>query len=385
MFDYIHWRGDLGFDIVPFNPADGVVFSQLSYLPMDGIVADPGVSGSVSVAELSGLYREKPGRKGRAGERDVMVSGAVSVLKAVAAAPRYAGCRLFGYVNNTDTDEEKQFSAFCALIGEKPGSARLLVVFRGTDSSLVGWKEDLNMGFVGSVPAQRQAVRHLEFAASLHPLPIVVTGHSKGGNLAIYSAAFCNSGVQNRVEAVFANDAPGFHPETVGGSGYAAIRPRIRHFVPQSSFVGMLFEHGVAPSVVKSSGVGFAQHNLLSWEVSRDGLADGGELTEQSRLVNGIIREWIGKIGEGRRRQFVQALYGIVAAANVGSLLDLGADWPQSAAGIIGGIRNIDGPTKKMMAEIVGELFRTAKRSITGRKVRSEVSKALWDTDLMNG
>jgi len=387
ILDYVRWRGDLGFDERPFNPVDNVVFSQLSYLPMDGAVPGPGEGGRASVAELAKWRAVEAGAAidaGRGALKDIMVEAASEVLREIGAAPRYRDCALFDYVSQTDPSEEKQFSAYCAEIGANGASKRLLVVFRGTDTSLVGWKEDLNMGFLNTVPAQKEAAARLEQAALSRPWPIVLAGHSKGGNLAVYAAAFSSGAVRQRIEAVYSNDAPGFRPEVIRSEGYREILPRLRSFVPQSSFVGMLLERGDVPEVVRSSASGLLQHNMMSWEVARDSLAPGGELTALARLASGIVREWIGKIGEERSQMFIEAIYKILAATNASSFLDLSSNWSQAAAGIITGLKNVDGPTKKLMRETLAELFRAARASLTEKLRRKSGGEGWWDKDLFS-
>ncbi|MCL2192299.1 MAG: DUF2974 domain-containing protein [Treponema sp.] len=383
MFDYVSWRGDLEFDLIPFNPVDNIVFSQLSYLPMDGIVQASGKGNPVSVSALAKMYMAKHGGNPSA-SKDITVARASSTLSAISMAPRYEDCEVFGYVNNTDPGTEKQFSAFCVIIGRKRSSRKLVVVFRGTDTSIVGWKEDLNMSLVNSIPSQEEAVSYLEEMANCHSYPLIVAGHSKGGNLAMYASAFCNEAIQRRIIAVYSNDAPGFHQEIIQRKGYRAICGRIQAFVPQSSFVGILLEHAVSPKVIKSTAIGLMQHDLRSWEVTRDDLADGGELTPQSRFIHSIITEWIGKIGDERRYQFIEALYKILVSSNATSFAEMGSDWSQSAAGIISGLKNVDGPTKKLMGEIIGELLKTASKNIIGQRKRSNGKDDSWTTDLFS-
>ncbi|MCL2599859.1 MAG: DUF2974 domain-containing protein, partial [Treponema sp.] len=331
-----------------------------------GIVPEPGKKGVVTVGALARLYAAKRNavRAASKSVKDIMVANATSIVGVIGMAPRYEDCGLFGYVHNTDLGEEKQFSAFCAVIGRKRSARKLLVVFRGTDTSFVGWKEDLNMTLVNSVPSQKEAVSYLEKAARRFSYPIILAGHSKGGNLAIYASAFCGDSVQRRIAAIYSNDAPGFHGDVIQSKGYNEICERIRAFVPQSSFVGMLLEHGRPPLVVKSNASGFIQHDICTWEVTHDNLFVGGDLTSMSRLVNKIIREWIGKLGTAQRHKFIDALYRILVSTNAHSFSGLGSDWLHAAVSIIGGLKNIDGPTKKLMGEILGELFRTAKKNI---------------------
>ena len=369
LFDYILWRGDLGFDQFPFNPVDNLVFSQLSYLPMDGMVPEPGKGRRVSFEAVAARTAER--NAGRPASKDVTIAIATSVINAIRGSSRFGNCELISYVNRTDPGDEIQFSAFCALIGKKRSSRKLLVVYRGTDTSIVGWKEDLNMSFVNSIPAQKEAVSYLEEMAGRFPYPLLVAGHSKGGNLAIYAPAFCDESIQRRVTAIYSNDAPGFRREVIQSDGYKAIRGRIQAFVPQSSFVGMLFEHGVSPRVVKSSKTGIFQHDLCSWEVTRDNIAGGVELTSQGRFVNNIVHEWMEKIDDEQRREAIDALYKVLASTQARSLVELGSDW-RNAVSIISGIKNINGTTKKMLGKLVGEFLKTTGKNIMRQRKKTD-------------
>jgi hypothetical protein len=363
LFDYISWRGDLDFDQIPFNPVDNIVFSQLSYLPMEGIVPGPQDRGGITIEELAIKYEKKHKNSSSGLTNDITVNDAISVIKAIGSTIRYKDCKVFGYTNNIDLAQEKQFAAFCAIIGSKHFSRKMLVVFRGTDMTLVGWKESFNMSFITSIPSQKEAVFYLEKIAGRSHYPLIIAGHSKGGNLAIYASAFCSKVTQSRIAAIYSNDAPGFHKQVIQSKGYKAIRARIKAFIPQSSLVGMLFEHGETPMVIKSNANGPMQHNLCSWEVTHNNMADAGELTEQSRFIDNIICKWIDQIDDEQRQQFIQAIYKILVSCDAHSLADLTDDWKNTAGSIINALLNMDKPTKKLMVKIIGDLFKTARES----------------------
>jgi len=354
----------LEFDRVPFNPVDNIIFSQLSYLPMEGIVPQLHERGCVTIGELAAKYAAMQENNPSGASNDITVNDAISVLSAIGSARRYKDCELFGYTNNIDLDQEKQFAAFCAVIGRKRLSRKMLVVFRGTDMTLIGWKESLNMSFITSIPSQKEAVSYLEKAARRFYYPLIIAGHSKGGNLAIYASAFCSKRVRRRITVVYSNDAPGFHKQVIQSKGYKAICARIQAFIPQSSLVGMLFEHGETPMVIKSTANGPMQHRLCSWEVTYNNMADAGELTQQSRFIDNIISEWINQIEEGQRQQFIQAIYSILVSCDAASVTDLTEDWKNTAGGIINAWINMDKPTKKLMGKIIGDLFNTARKNL---------------------
>jgi len=364
IFDYISWRGDLEFDRVPFNPVDNVIFSQLSYLPMEGIVPGPKERGCATIGELAAKYAVLQQDNPSGLSNDITVNDAISVINAIGSARRYKDCKLFGYTNNIDPDQGKQFAAYCAIIGRKHLFKKMLVVFRGTDMTLIGWKESFNLSFITSIPSQKEAVSYLEKMSWKSSYPLLIAGHSKGGNLAIYAAAFCGKRVRRRITVVYSNDAPGFHKQVIQSKGYQAIRARIQAFIPQSSLIGMLFEHGETPMVIRSTANGPMQHRLCSWEVTYNNMADAGELTQQSLFINNIISEWINQIDEGQRQQFIQAIYTILVSCDAASVTDLTEDWKNTAAGIINAWINMDKPTKKLMGKIIGDLFNTARKNL---------------------
>jgi hypothetical protein len=361
LFDYISWRGDLEFDQLPFNPVDNVVFSQLSYLPMEGTVPGPNEHSYVTIEDLAAKYAEKQQDNPSGLTNDITVNEAISVINAIGSAPRYKNCKLFAFTNNIDLDQEKQFAAYCVIIGKKYLSRKMLVVYRGTDMTLIGWKESLNMSFITSIPSQKEAVSYLEKTSRRFSYPLIIAGHSKGGNLAIYASAFCSNHIRKRIAAIYSNDAPGFHKQVIQSAGYQAICPLIHSFIPQSSLIGMLFEHGETPMVIKSTANGPMQHSLCTWEVTYNNMVDAGELTEQSRFIDRIICEWINQIDEGQRQQFIHAIYKILVSCDADSLVDLTDDWKNTASGIINAIINMDKPTKKLMGKIIGDLFKTAR------------------------
>jgi hypothetical protein len=263
-------------------------------------------------------------------------------------------------VNQIDLEAEKQFSALTIL---DCGGASL-ISYRGTDNTIVGWKEDFNMSFSDAVPAQLEAVAYLEKMASLIRGPLRLGGHSKGGNLAAYAAAFCSKKIRRRIRAIYSNDAPGFSRAVIESPGYREIRDRIQSFVPQSSVVGMLFEYEKNHVVVKSNQTGLMQHDVFSWEVTRDDVARLKEMSQEGAFLNRTIKEWIDGMSVEQRQHFTGALYEILTATETGSLQKLSADWLKSASLMIQAYNDIDEPTKKVITKTLSAFFKAARNNI---------------------
>jgi hypothetical protein len=360
IFDYINWRGDLRFQTTPFNAVDGIILAQIAYFPFDRIVPGPEEKKSITLAETAKKVSNILKKKKDALKDKLIFRDDLALLTALGASARYRDMELCGYVNQIDLEAEKQFSALSIL----DSSSVSLIVYRGTDNTIVGWKEDFNMSFNPVIPAQQEAVSYLETMAPGIQGDLRLGGHSKGGNLAVYAAAFCKKNIRRRIRAVYSNDAPGFNRTVIESPGFAEIKDRIQSFVPQSSIVGMLFEHDENYTVVKSNQTGLMQHDVFSWEVGRDNVVQAKETSPESLFVNRTLRDWINGLEKEQRRRFIDALYEILISANTGSLQDLGNDWLKNVSLMIRTYNGIDEPTKKLISKTISAFFKAARNNI---------------------
>ena len=357
IFDYLQWRGDLPFNKSPFNPVDNIILSQLSYLTFDGIVPGPKDKCGISIDLAVRLYNEKlkePGFK-----LTSIFKQNPDLIRALGASRRFGNCQLFGFVNHFDTDIEIQFTGLCIHTDDD----YCFVSYRGTDASMVGWKEDFNMSFKEVIPSQIEAVNYLNKMAPQIEGKLRIGGHSKGGNLAIYAASFCKKIIQKRISVIYNNDAPGFHESVITSNGYNAIKDRIVSFVPQSSVIGMFLEHGENLTVIKSSEIGLAQHNLFSWKVTYNDLVRAEKSTIGSRFVNKSIREWLNSIEKAQREQFIEALYHILTSAEIKSTADLEDSMFKSVGRVLKSLSKVEESKRKMIGDTFRVLFRTAGRN----------------------
>ena len=249
LFDYLIWRGDLPMDLVPPNPVDTLILSALSYLDYDGLVPGDFLH-PVPLHVVEEAFAAMPDRDER-----VRVKRDADLLAACAATERFGHLKLAFYRSELLPQMQSQFAALTWLLPD--GTA--MITYRGTDMTITGWKEDFNMSFQSSVPAQEKALWYLEAFARVHMGPIRLTGHSKGGNLAVYAAARTVPENQERSLSVHNHDGPGFHSAMLRDPGYREILERVRTFVPQSSVVGMLLEHEEPYTVVKSRQLSLLQ------------------------------------------------------------------------------------------------------------------------------
>ncbi|MBQ6372894.1 MAG: DUF2974 domain-containing protein [Clostridia bacterium] len=303
MLDYIRWRGDLPMDLIPVCEVDGLILAQLSMMNWPAWLGDSG-DDKLSLATLRGRLDIERISVGFTGQSDRML------MELITASARFGEIRVLDYSHTFNAESQTQFAALSLLL---PGGL-LFVAFQGTDNSLVGWKEDFNMAYSRPVPAQQMAAAYLERAARLVDGPIVVGGHSKGGNLAVYASAMASEEVLGRILTVYSYDGPGLSDRMDAEPLYARLGGRLRAFVPQSSVVGMLLSHPDTFEVVLSSSVGVLQHNSYTWQVEGGRLVRAEALNPDSVYFESVFRKWMSGMDELQREAVVETLFNILSA-----------------------------------------------------------------------
>ena len=313
VLDYLKWRGDLTFTQDPLNAVDALIFSALSYIRYGGAVEEKPEE-PVTLRDAAGAFFALDNFEVR-----IRAKNDLELLRRASESTRFGLSRICRYTDLYIPEEETQFAAMTFLLDD--GTAFL--AFRGTDETLVGWKEDFNMSFQETIPSQRLAQQYIrEFAEGCN-LPMRIGGHSKGGNLAVFGAARSSGDVQKRILEVFNNDGPGFTEFLMGDPGYRQMVPRIRTFVPQSSVIGMLLEHEEPYTIIKSSQVSILQHEIYTWEVEGKHFIPMEEITADSRFLNLTIKNWASQMSVQERNQVVDTLFALLNSGDVKTASDI--------------------------------------------------------------
>ena len=351
LFDYITWRGDLSFEQSPFGNVDALIISRLSYLPLDGIVSADFHS-SITLKSAADRFLAAPS--------EVRMEQDIPLIRRMAESRRYGEMLLCGYINQHDDTEQKQFAALCCET-----HSNMIVSFRGTDGTLVGWKEDFNMAFSAPVPAQRSAAEYLLALIKSSGKPIITVGHSKGGNLAVYSAANVGQKHEKRIAAVYNNDGPGFDRALLSTGGFSRVSEKTKTFVPQSSVIGMLLEHEEAYTVVRSVNSGLMQHDLYSWELSGPELVTLSSVTTSSRVIDETLRDWLASMSYEQREMLTDALFTVLGSTGAETLREMSGSLYKTAGAIFNSARGLDTETVKALQQIVKLLAKSVGRNIS--------------------
>lgn len=320
VFDYLDWRGDLSFSAAPVCEADNLIFSMLSYLDFSGLVLEQDAVG-LPLRDIAPLYFNlRPRKKGGLGL--LLADEILDLLEKAALSPRFGPVRLWGHRSRLDEERELQFSATAFSLG----SGTTFLAFRGTDDTLTGWKEDFNMAVCCPVPSQEEARSYLDFVSRKTGDRLILGGHSKGGNLAVYAAAFSPPEIQTRIDAVWCNDGPGFLPEMLESPGFSAVRDKIHALLPRSSVVGVLLSSDWKTSVVESTAVGALQHNALTWQVLGPSFVRAEGLSRGSRQVDKTFHTLLLELSPAQRRQVIDDVFSVGRELGVRTLSELLAD-----------------------------------------------------------
>lgn len=349
IIDYLKEYGDCPFTEMPMNDVDSLALCQLSYLKFDGMVPDVRENGvSVTLEELSEhadfdrLFADQRFEKVNRALFQGMISGR-----------RFRRLRLNCYINLIEKEWETQFSAVTFLLED----GTIYIAFRGTDETIVGWKEDFNMAFLSPIPGQAYSVKYLNMVTGRLHSPFYIGGHSKGGNLAIYSAMNCTPEVQSRIRKVYSMDGPGFRPEVLKECHYERIADKVVKILPHSSMIGMLFEREIHYEVVESRRFGLAQHDPYTWLVEGRHFVKVQDIYERRKKMDDALNEWILSLDEHQLRTFVDTLYQVISASQAENLIEFTADWKKSMNGVIQALREVDEETAAMLKQIIKSLF----------------------------
>ena len=332
LMDYLDWRGDLTLEISPFNEVDALILAELSFVDFDGIVPPPELGRGLPLNEAAEAFFARHG--GKDVPMGVLVPDTISI--------------------------EQQFAALTIDLG----NGSIYISFRGTDDTIVGWKEDLNMGFLEEIPSQKQAVEYVaRVARQYSDKTIRIGGHSKGGNLAVYSAAKSSGEIQERIVAVHNNDGPGFAWDISETPGHKRIASRIHTILPQTSVVGMLMEHEKRYQVVHSTYDGLYQHDGFSWQVLGTQFVHLDDFSREGKLVDETLSSWADSLNTQQREALADALYSVFTASGAKTLSELTEEKLKSAAAMLKTYKNLDRETRRMVTEAFMLFFKLGTKN----------------------
>ena len=345
IMDYISWRGDLSFEQSQFNEVDNLILACFSYVNLDGIPAVTKQKG-IGLKKLTEEFMKLHTMKELEADKS-FIRLAPFMMMEMAKSVRFGKCVVRNYVNDIVTEAEQQFAAMEIVLED--GTS--YVSFRGTDDTIIGWKEDFNLS-TGVVPAQKRAIVSLQKISEHTDGMLRVGGHSKGGNLAIYGSVMCKSAHEKILE-IYSNDGPGFSREFQELPEMKEMMPKIIRIIPEYSIIGTLLEHEKEPVIVASSSKGLLQHDGFSWEVQGPALVRRDSLNKTALRFIEILHKWIDGMDTEQKRLLIEDLFATLQASGYENLSEVQSGGLKSLAAMVKRVEKFAPESRGMMQELL--------------------------------
>ena len=282
-------------------------------------------------------------------------------IKRVVTSNRYKDIESCFYVEDTNDLIEKQFSAVTFLL---PNNT-MYISFRGTDSTLTGWKEDFNMAFMLPVPAQKEALNYVEKVTKLIPRKFYIGGHSKGGNLAVYAGCNLSNNLSTRIIKIYSHDGPGFIKEFLTTSNYQNIKDKIEKIVPSSSIISMLLYTNENYKIIKSSARGILEHDPFSWLINENNFIILKKLSDGTVFTNKVINDFLSSLSKKEREIFIDSLFTVLKSTNLTTLDEISKNFIVKLPNILIAIYKLDDVNKKYIIKTIKALIKSCLTNLS--------------------
>ena len=359
LFDYLAWRADVPFSADPFHAVDSLVLCELAYTDFGGIV--PADGREIPLPEACEAFFKQHTREELLA-KTAYTAKAPLLMTDMAQGARFRSATLSRYINEIDREKDAQISA----ITVKPGDGTAFVAYRGTDGTVVGWREDFDLSFADCTEGQRRAVEYLNETAAAVSEPLRVGGHSKGGNFAVYAATFCEKSVQERIRQVYSNDGPGFSENVLASDGYGRILPRLVSIVPDTSIIGRLLGSKAEHRVVRSTASGIAQHDGFSWCVERNRFV-GAEPSEMGKFFEQALGTWIGEMDAETRKSFTDTVFSLFESTGEETFSAMNEQKWRTAESILSTMRELPKEKRRELMRIAGRLLQSGGQTAAAK------------------
>ncbi len=237
-----------------------------------------------------------------------------------------------------------------------PTDGTVYISFRGTDDTIIGWKEDFNLSN-GIVPSHKRALEYLEIKGRYIQSMLRIGGHSKGGNLAMYAAMQCSDILQEKLLSVYDNDGPGFPEGFFSPGRVESVLPKVTRIIPEASVIGMLLSHQKDPRIIASTQKGILQHDAFTWEVMGPSFIEKESLTRRAAASDRSLHKWIDHMDEKQREHLIGELFSVLEATGADTISQIQEGGLKSLAAMVRQLDKLEPQSKAMVQELITGLF----------------------------
>ena len=359
--DYIDWRGDIEFKNNPFNELDALALTQVVYLPLGEQVGD-GFKDECTLKKSVRKYFKN--HEGKEESLTMLLLNCGDISRKMMNADRYKDIKFCKFRERYDQINAIQFAAVTAKISDDT----LVVVFRGTDDTLAGWEEDFKLCYMTPMDAQIEAAKYLKEVCEEWDGNIVIAGHSKGGNIGIYATMCLSDENKNKISCIYSFDGPGFLPKTVACEDYKKTIGKVVSYMPQGSVVGMIMYNSGKILTVKSTGKGFMQHAVVTWQILGKEFVYEDRFEKGSLIFNECTKKWITEIETDKIEEFINKVFALLKSGNMETITEMSSGMPQAIRKILKSYSALDKNSKKMLRSTLKEMLKISADTIKNNK-----------------
>lgn len=362
LLDYLKWRNDVSFDVSSFNDVDNVILSCLAYTDFGELFSEH--NKIYSIEETFKLFCEKHSLQ-EVRESKQFLERVPLLFEDMVVGDRYKGTRIGYYKDVLEKETIKQFAAVVFFLPDGTN----YIAFRGTDSTITGWKEDFLMSCSSDTEGAKEAVAYLNEVAKNIEGDLILGGHSKGGNFAMYASIFCDEEVKERITKVYNNDGPGFRDEIIYTDEYKKAVPKICNIIPQTSIIGQLLSNYGKYTIIKSNATGIFQHDALTWEPTKDRFISS-ELDDFSKFVKVALGTWLKELDDETRQSVVSTVFSMIEETEAETFKEFGDSLFKNSKIIIKELVNLPKEKREELMTAMGSLAQ-----ISGKAVFDKIPK----------
>lgn len=359
LLDYLKWRNDVSFEVAEFNDIDNVILSCLAYIDFGEFLRKP--SEIYTIEEVFELFCKNHSLD-EIRESKQFTQRVALLLEDMVQGERFKGTKVTCYEDDLDKEKVKQFAAVTFIL---PNGMNY-ISYRGTDSTITGWKEDFLMTFMADTEGAKEAVNYLNKVSEYLEGDIIIGGHSKGGNFAMYASVFCNDEIKERISRVYNNDGPGFRDEIIESRGYQEMLPKICTIVPQTSMIGQLLANESEQRVIESDAIGLHQHDALTWKVAKDNFVES-ELDAFGNFVDVALGSWLEKIDDETRLSVVSTVFSMIEETEAETFYEFSDSLFKNTTILIKGLVKLSKEKRNELMTALGSLVKVSGKTAINR------------------
>lgn len=364
--DYLSWRGDVPITKeTPFNEIDSMIMARFSYLIFDRIDMEEEETIKSISAKMKKLKNE-----------EFRFNGDKELITKLGQSIRFKNMKVTDYVENNEKENEKQFAAILIHTGEN----EMYVSYIGTDASIYGWKEDFNLAYMENIPCQIEGKKYLEKVSKEYKdKKIRIGGHSKGGNVAIYSAITAKEDVKKKIIKVYNYDGPGFREDFISKYEKEEIISKIETYFPQDSIIGRILNHKEKCSVIYSIEKGIMQHDIYSWQVQGSKPVYEKKLTNASEIMNVAVTTWLDNTTDEQRKIFFDTIFELLYSTEANTFAEISENLSKNIMTIHKKYRKVSKEDKQMIVNVIKIFIKSYfKQVIPNKKIELHLPKTSY-------